>query len=436
LGDIDAADALHALLAFFLFLEEFALAGDVAAVAFGQNVFAHGRYGFAGDDLGADRCLDGHFKHLPRDEFFHLGGQGAAAIVSEIAVNDDGKRIDRFAGDQDVELDHGRIPIAGEVIVERGVSAGNGFQAVVEIENDFVERQFVLQHDARGAAVFEAFLLHALFFHQGENSADIFFVGQDGGEDDRLFHFGDFILRRPARGIVNFDDFAVGLVDLVADAGSGGDEIEIEFALQSLLNDLHVEQAEKAAAEAKSQGHGTFRLEKERSVVQAEFFESFAELGVLVRVDGVKAGKNHGLDVFKAGQRLERGIAVLGDGVADLGVGNVLDVGDEEADFSGAQFFGFDRLGGMDTESLDVEDAAVRPEADFLTLAQGSLEDAHQHDHAAVGIEPGIEKQGLQPPLRIAFRSGNALHDSFEDIGDALTGFGADQNCVGGIEAD
>jgi hypothetical protein len=51
LGDVDRADALHALFAFLLFFEEFALAGDVAAVALGGAVFADGLVGSAGDDL-------------------------------------------------------------------------------------------------------------------------------------------------------------------------------------------------------------------------------------------------------------------------------------------------------------------------------------------------------------------------------------------------
>src|SRR2546430_14515796 len=55
LGNIHTADALHALLTFFLFFQQLALAGDVAAVAFGEHVLAHGMDRFAGDDLGADR---------------------------------------------------------------------------------------------------------------------------------------------------------------------------------------------------------------------------------------------------------------------------------------------------------------------------------------------------------------------------------------------
>jgi hypothetical protein len=64
------------------------------------------------------------------------------------------------------------------------------------------------------------------------------------------FDFSDLAGIGPARGIVDLDQLAIGLGDFVAHAGRGGDEFERELALQALLNDLHVQQAEKAATEA------------------------------------------------------------------------------------------------------------------------------------------------------------------------------------------
>ena len=78
---------------------------------------------------------------------------------------------------------------------------------------------------------------------------------------------------------------------------------------------------------------------------------------MLVGVDGVESGEDHGLDFFEAGQGFDGGVRVVGDGVADFGVGNVLDVGDEEADFAACELIDFDRLGREDAESLRVEGA-------------------------------------------------------------------------------
>ena len=57
LGNLDGAYLAHALLSFFLFLKEFALAGDVAAVALGGHILAHLLHGLARNDLGADGGL-------------------------------------------------------------------------------------------------------------------------------------------------------------------------------------------------------------------------------------------------------------------------------------------------------------------------------------------------------------------------------------------
>src|SRR5262249_25127901 len=104
LGDVDLAYALHAAFAFFLFLEEFAFAGDVSAVAFGENVFADGGNGFARDDAAADGSLDRDFKHLARNQFAKSGDQFAAAFDGEVAVNDERERVDGFSSDKDIEL--------------------------------------------------------------------------------------------------------------------------------------------------------------------------------------------------------------------------------------------------------------------------------------------------------------------------------------------
>src|SRR6266540_5009566 len=67
LRDLDRPHHLHLLLAFLLFLEKLALAADVAAVALRRYVLAEGVDGGAGDDLAADRALDGDLELLARN---------------------------------------------------------------------------------------------------------------------------------------------------------------------------------------------------------------------------------------------------------------------------------------------------------------------------------------------------------------------------------
>ena len=47
--------------------------------------------------------------------------------------------------------------------------------------------------------------------------------------------------------------FAAAELQLIHNAGRGGDEVEVEFAGQAFLNDLQMEQPKKATAKAKGQ---------------------------------------------------------------------------------------------------------------------------------------------------------------------------------------
>ena len=59
LRDVQTADGFHAFFAFFLFFQQFAFAGNIAAVALGDYVFAVGRNRFARDDFAVYRGLAG-----------------------------------------------------------------------------------------------------------------------------------------------------------------------------------------------------------------------------------------------------------------------------------------------------------------------------------------------------------------------------------------
>ena len=53
-GQGNAAQLTHLLFAFLLLLQQLLFAGDVAAVALGKHVLAHGLDRFTGNDLAAD----------------------------------------------------------------------------------------------------------------------------------------------------------------------------------------------------------------------------------------------------------------------------------------------------------------------------------------------------------------------------------------------
>ena len=76
---------------------------------------------------------------------------------------------------------------------------------------------------------------------------------------------------------------AVGQGELVAHPGHGHDDGQVELPLQALLDDLQVQQAQEAAAEAQAQGGGGVLLVDQGGVVQLVFFQGLGQVLVIVR---------------------------------------------------------------------------------------------------------------------------------------------------------
>ena len=100
---------------------------------------------------------------------------------------------------------------------------------------------------------------------------------QDHRRDDRLLDLCDVALGQ-LRGAVDFEHLSVGRGHAVQHARRGRHEIHVELALEPLLDDLHVQEAEKAAAEPEPERDGRLRLEEERRVVQPQLLERLAQL--------------------------------------------------------------------------------------------------------------------------------------------------------------
>ena len=96
-----------------------------------------------------------------------------------------------------------------------------------------------------------------------------------------------------------------------------------------------MQHAEEAAAEAEAQRDGRFRLKRQRSVVELQFFQRVAKIGILAAVLGVNAAVDHRAHLAVARQRLARGMLDARDRVADLRLVHVLDARGEVADLTG-----------------------------------------------------------------------------------------------------
>ena len=219
--------------------------------------------------------------------------------------------------------------------------------------------------------------------------------------------------------------------------GERRDEVEVELALQPLLNDLHVEHAEKAAAEAEAQRHGALRLEGEGGVVELELFQRVAQVGVLGAVLGVDAAVDHAARRTVARQRLGGGILHARDRVAHAGVVHVLDAGREVADVAAAEL-----VAGIEPDRAqvaDLEDLVLRAgghEADLHVAPDRALHHAHEDDDAAVGVILAVEHERLQRRVRVALRGGDVVDDAVEHGLNVDALLGGDLRRVHGGDAD
>ena len=74
--------------------------------------------------------------------------------------------------------------------------------------------------------------------------------------------------------------------------------------------------------------------------------------------------------------------------------------------------------------------------ADFLALFQHAVENAHQHDHAEIGVVPAVDQQRLERGLFVAGRRRQLFDDGFEHEIDADAGLGRNRHGFRGVEAD
>jgi hypothetical protein len=326
-------------------------------------------------------------------------------------VGDEAQRVHPVAVEQQVHLHQIAGAVAGQLIVQRGVALGVGLQRVEKVVDDLVQRHLIVQLHQMGVQILHVLELAAPLLAHGHDVPHKVLRRDDGHLDVRLLRVLDGARIGVVVGVVHLHHGAVGLVDVVDDAGQRGHQVQVEFPLQPLLNDLHVQHAQKAAAEAEAQRCGGFRLKRQRRIVELQLFQRIPQIGVLAAVLGVDAAVHHGLGGAVARQRLRGGGRGVGDGVAHAGIFNVLDAGGEIAYLAGLQ-----AVRGLVAQRLEIaalQNGVLRAaghHANGLALADGTLHDAEQHHHAHVGVVLAVEYQRPQRRLGVALGGGHVLH--------------------------
>ncbi len=318
-----------------------------------------------------------------------------------------------------------------EGVVEAGVALRQRLELIVEVHEDLRQRDLVLQQHAaradqrrllllaRALQVIHALELTTAAGDQLHHHADVAIRADDGDVHPGLADDLDVVGRRQVGRVVDDDLLAVGSPHFVLDARRSDEQIEVVLALEALLHNLHMQQAEEAAAEAGAEGNARLRLKGERRVVELELLERFAEERVVVGLRWVEAGEDHRLRLAIAGERLRRRRCRVSECVADADVADVFEAGRDVADFACAQATA--RLGIGDEEAdLERVDIAFRQhEAELVPVLDGTIDHSEVGEHAFVGIVLRIEDESAQGRRGVAARRWHQPHDGLEQVAGA-----------------
>ena len=161
-------------------------------------------------------------------------------------MDDKGEGVHHLAADHDVQLDQLGLLVAGKLIVKGGISLGAGFERIEKVVDNLVERQLVVQLYAVGVQILGILIGAAALLTQLHDGADVGGGSEDAGFDIRLLCRFDVRRVGVVGRIVDHHHAAVGHVQLVDYAGSGGNQIQVELSFQTLLDNLHMQQSQKS----------------------------------------------------------------------------------------------------------------------------------------------------------------------------------------------
>ena len=122
--------------------------------------------------------------------------------------------------------------------------------------------------------------------------------------DERLADLLDRARVGHVRGVVHLELLAVRQRHVELHRGHRRQQLQVVLALQALAHDVHVQQAEKAAAKAEAERVGGLRLPRQRRVVERQLLQRVAQVRVAVGVDREQPAEDHRLDLAVARQRL------------------------------------------------------------------------------------------------------------------------------------
>jgi hypothetical protein len=145
---------------------------------------------------------------------------------------------------------------------------------------------------------------------------------------------------------------------------------------------------------------------------------------------GKEPAEDHRLHLLEAGQRLGGGAAGVGDGIADAGLGDLLDLGGDEADLARLERIQRLDLGAEGADPVDQMGGAGGHEPDLLALADRPVDHADQDDDSEIGVVPAVDQHRFEGRAAVAFGRRDPSHDRLQHLVDADAGLGRGEDGV------
>ncbi len=342
-----------------------------------------------------------------------------------VLVDERAQRIRRVSVQENIQLYQPCRTEVRHVVVEGGISLGDGFELVVKVKHHLAQRQVVIQFHAVRGNVMLAYQRAALVHAQLHDGTVKIGLGDNLGTDIGFFNMVDDGGRRQAGRVVHVNDLPLGGVHLVRHVGHGGDDVHVELAEQPLLHNFQVQQAQEAAAEAEAQGQRALRLVGKGGVVELELLQRSAQFLELGSIHRIQTGEDHRLYFFEACNGLCARTFHVRDGVAHLYFHGRLDAGDNVAYIPGTHLSGGVQLEFQVAYFLRLVLVAGGEEFHLVPLADGAVHHFKVGDDAAERVEHRVKDKRLQRSLRIPFGRGHLVHNGVQHFLHAGAGAGA-----------
>ena len=209
---------------------------------------------------------------MPFDFGLQFLSHRTATAICVCLVAHDRQRVDSVPVNHDVQSTQVCWFEPHHFVIQSAIPFGATLDLVVQIVNHFGKRNVIGQHGAVGTKDLVRTLNPTSFLAKFHDSADVIIRHNDAATNDRLPEFFDVARIGNVLRLVNRDCVAAFVDDLVRHVGCGLNKINVGFALKSLLDDLHVQQAQESTTKPKTQRVAGFWFELKTWIVDGQTF--------------------------------------------------------------------------------------------------------------------------------------------------------------------